>query len=251
MLIQGLKNMSMLNRLYDPNGSNLNTMIWGQAGSGKTVFLEETLKQFMIQNKDPSLRIVYISPKNEGFEWTNQIHFTIENVFKGLEKNRVVAYYPQMDYLEESVDEIINGTFDLQSGNENSKFVIIIDDAQVFLSSRKSASSAHKRLALTGRSRNIKGIYVAHNIVFARELESQVDVLVGFNNPSPIHYRSAIERFDFNPEPFADKIKEKKYSFVWFDIQSGSPKLMNPIEINTPNPKNEIKSSAKSKLGLF
>ena len=243
--------MSMLNRLYDPDGSNLNTMIWGQAGSGKTVFIEQTIKQFLFNNKDPMLRIIYISPKNEGFEWTKNIQYNLDGVFKGIKKNRVVAYYPHIEDLEESVDELINMTFDLQASNPDSKFTIIIDDSQIFLSSRRSASPAHKRLALTGRSRNIKGIYVAHNIVFARELESQVDVLVGFNNPNPIHYRSAIERFDFDPEPFADKIREKKYSFVWFDIQTGSPKLMNPIEIKKINPKNEIKPSAKSKLGLF
>ena len=235
-----LMNMSMLNRLYDPDGSNLNTMIWGQAGSGKTVFIEQTIKEFLVANKDPMLRIIYISPKNEGFEWTKNIQYRLDDVFKGLKKIRVVAYYPQIDYLEESVDELINMTFDLQMSNPDSKFTIIIDDSQIFLSSRKSASPAHKRLALTGRSRNIKGVYVAHNIVFARELESQVDVLVGFNNPNPIHYRSAIERFDFDPEPFADKIREKKYSFVWFDIQSGTPKLMNPIEIKSRNPKNKI-----------
>ena len=62
-----LMNMSMLNRLYDPDGSNLNTMIWGQAGSGKTVFIEQTIKEFLVANKDPMLRIIYISPKNEGF----------------------------------------------------------------------------------------------------------------------------------------------------------------------------------------
>jgi len=230
----------MLNRLYLPDGKNLNTMIWGQAGSGKTVFIESTLKQFLMQNKDPSLRVFYISPKNEGFEWTQEIHYTLDNVFKAMQKKRAVAFYPNMDYLEEDVDSAINHIFDLQSSNPDSKFVIIIDDAQVFLSARKSASPAHKRLALTGRSRNIKGIYVAHNIVFAKELESQIDVLVGFNNPSPIHYRSAIERFDFDPEPFADLLREKEYGFVWFDLKVGEPKLMNPIEIENKTPKQEI-----------
>ncbi len=234
----------MLNRLYLPDGKNLNTMIWGQAGSGKTFFIESTLKQFLLQNKDPSLRVFYISPKNEGFEWTEEIHYELDSAFKSMQKKRVVAFYPQMENLEEEVDFAINSIFDLQSNNPDSKFIIIIDDSQVFLSSRKSASSAHKRLALTGRSRNIKGIYVAHNIVFAKELESQVDVLVGFNNPSPIHYRSAIERFDFNPEPFADLLREKEYGFVWFDLKVGEPKLMNPINVENKTPNQDIPKKA-------
>ena len=40
-----LMNMSMLNRLYDPDGSNLNTMIWGQAGSGKTVLIQDRFQK--------------------------------------------------------------------------------------------------------------------------------------------------------------------------------------------------------------
>jgi Cdc6-like AAA superfamily ATPase len=218
----------MLKRIYLPDGANLNVMLWGQAGSGKSVFIEETLKQFLREYRNEYLRVVVISPKNEGYEFGN-IVYSLEDLSKSVSKERLSVFYPEMINLDETVDEAILMMFDYQGEEPKTRFVFILDDSQVFLSSRKSASDAHKRLALTGRSRKIKGIYVAHNIVFARELEGQVDLLIGFSNPNPIYYRSSIERFGFDPEPFADSLKEKPYSFVWFDTREDEPKLMNPL----------------------
>ena len=218
----------MLKRIYLPDGANLNVMLWGQAGSGKSVFIEETLKQFLRENKSEYLRVVVISPKNEGYEFGN-IVYSLEDLSKSVSKERLSVFYPEMINLDETVDEAILMMFDYQGEEPKTRFVFILDDSQVFLSSRKSASDAHKRLALTGRSRKIKGIYVAHNIVFARELEGQVDLLIGFSNPNPIYYRSSIERFGFDPEPFAESLREKPYSFVWFDTRDDEPKLMNPL----------------------
>ena len=224
----------MLNRLYLPDGKNLNVMGWGQAGSGKTVFFQTTLDKFMKINNDKFLRVVVIAPKAEDWDFgkRSKIVYTLEGLEGSIadDKTRISVLYPAMEGLEETVDDAINMVFDFQMSNEKTSFIIIIDDAQVFLSSRKAASDAHKRLALTGRSRRIKGIYVAHNIVFARELEGQIDLLVGFSNPNPIYYRNAIERFNFDPAPFADPLRARAYSFVWFDTRDGDPKLMAPID---------------------
>ena len=240
--------MTELNRLFLPDGKNLNSMLWGQAGSGKSVFLEITLLQFLKQNRDPNLRVVIVSPKNEGFEF-GEIVFNLPDLEKTIREKRVSVLYPAMTGLDETVDETINMMFDYQAGNEKSSFIFILDDSQVFLSSRKAASDAHKRLALTGRSRRIKGIYVAHNIVFARELEGQVDTLIGFSNPNPIYYRQAIERFNFDPEPFAEAIRSKPYSFVWFDVREEKPRLMEPLEMpEKPQKVTEVKTGAR---GLF
>ena len=157
----------MLNRIFKPDGANLNVMLWGQAGSGKSVFIEETLKSFLKQNHSKYLRVVIVSPKNEGYEFGNIVH-TLDQLSKSVSKERVSVLYPEMVNLDATVDETIHMCFDYQAQEPKTQFVFILDDSQVFLSSRKSASDAHKRLALTGRSRRIKGIYVAHNIVFAR-----------------------------------------------------------------------------------
>ena len=61
----------MLDRLYLPDAHHLNTMIWGMAGSGKSVFIDHTLRGFLKQNKDKELRVVIIAPKNEDYVWGN------------------------------------------------------------------------------------------------------------------------------------------------------------------------------------
>ena len=221
--------MSLHNRLYDPDGKNLATMVWGQAGSGKSFFIEHTVKQFLRSNRNENLRIIYVSPKNEGFHDKKPV-MELNSVFKRLKKERFVAWWPYIEDLNEQIDECINAVFDLKAANPKLRCTIILDDAQVFLSARKAASDAQKRLALTGRSKNIKAVYVAHNIVFARELEGQVDLLLGFSNPNPIYYRQSIERFNFDPEPFTEPLREVPYSFVWFDTRDGTPRLMAPLD---------------------
>jgi hypothetical protein len=245
---------NQLKRLYEPDGKNLATMVWGQAGSGKSFFIEQTVKDFLRANKSPDMRILYISPKNEGFESTKPV-YDGNAVFKRLKKHRFVAWWPSMENLNEQVDDVINGVFDIKASNPKFKCCIIIDDAQVFLSSRKASSDAQKRLALTGRSKHIKAVYVAHNIVFARELEGQIDLLCGFSNPNPIYYKQSIERFNFDPAPFAEPIRELPYSFVWYDFRDAAPRLMRPIgddgakelteaETSVPEPSDEKDGNA-------
>lgn len=222
-----------IDRIYGVDGSQLNVMVWGQAGSGKSYFMEQTAQAYLKGNQDPMYRILYIAPKQEGFESLlakkQKPAYNLDEVEKSMSKNRVTLFYPDMVDLDLQVDEAINMAFDLRSANPDLKTVIIIDDAQVFLSSRKAASEAHKRLALTGRSRGIKAVYVAHNIVFARELEGQIDMLIGFSNPNPIYYKQSIERFDFDPAPFQEAITSRRYSFVVKDILNNTTNLMAPI----------------------
>ena len=225
----------MLDRLYLPDGANLNVMGWGQAGSGKTVFFQTTLDKFLKKNKSEHLRVVVIAPKAEDWdlgEKRTKIVFNLDQLEKSIAENRMTTFYPSIEDLEDTVDDAINMTFDYQAENPKSSFVIIIDDSQIFLSSRRAASDAMKRLALTGRSRRIKGVFIAHNVVFSRDLEGQVDLLVGFSSPTPIQDRSSIERFNFDPEPFREPLRIRPYSFVWFDTREGDPKLMAPIPYN-------------------
>ena len=219
----------MLKRLWSVDNKSLNVVLWGQAGSGKTFFVETTLKQYLRQSKDKNERFVYISPKNEGFE-DYELVLDIEDIPTALSKNRVVRFYPQdMDFLEQDIDSTIDLVFRMQAKNPKSTYIVIIDDAQIGLSSRKAASGQLKRLALTGRSRGIRGVFIAHNIVLNRELEGQVDLLVGFSNPNPTYYKQSIERFEFDPAPFAEPMLERPYSFVWYDMRTKNPILMSPI----------------------
>jgi len=227
--------MTMLNDLYYPNGQSLHKMVVGQSGSGKSYFIEETAKAFLKGVNDPEYRMVYFSPKNEGFldllDKKQKPVYDVGGMLKQLEKHRVVVFYPDATGLEETMDDTINALFDLKDGNPDFKVSLIIDDSQVFLSSRKRASDAFTRLALLGRSRNINAIYVSHAVVLNKSLEGQVDLMAFFTLPAKVHWKATEERFGFNPEPYMERLKEQQFSFLYVDIRTGMCSCMNPIGV--------------------
>lgn len=229
-----------VNNLFMPTGKSLHKVVVGQSGSGKSYFLEAGAKSFLKQNQDPNFRMIYFSPKNEGFvdllpkdKKKRPIGITdhVEGMLKNMETNVLTVFYPDSTDLEETMDNTIDALFDMRDANPDLKTTIIIDDAQVFLSSRKRASDSQNRLALLGRSRSINAIYVSHAIVMNKSLEAQVDSLYFFTLPAKVHWKAGEERYGFNPEPYVEPLKTVDYSFVAFDVKSGNARLMNPISL--------------------
>lgn len=226
--------------LYLPDGKSLHKVVVGQSGSGKSVFLEHGAKAFLKQNTDPNFRMVYFSPKNEGFtdllkkdrrKKIQGLVYDVPSMLKSMEKNVLTVFYPDSAELELTMDEAIDALFDLRDANEDLKTTLVIDDAQVFLSSRKRASDAQNRLALLGRSRKINAIYVSHALILNKALEAQVDSLYFFTLPAKVHWKSGEERYGFNPESYVEPLREVPYSFVSFDVRSANARLMNPVSL--------------------
>lgn len=228
----------MNEKLFYPDGKSLHKVVVGQSGSGKSVFLEESAKSFLKQNKSDTFRMVYFSPKQEGFidllkkdKKKNVLGLvgSVDGMLKSLEKNRLTVFYPDTYELENTMDETIDGLFDFKDANPNFKCTLIIDDSQVFLSARKQASEAFRRIALLGRSRELNVIFVSHAIVLNKTLEGQVESLIFFTLPAKAHYKQAEERYGFNPEPYVEQLKTIPYSFVYFDVRTAQASMMNPI----------------------
>ena len=227
-----------LNSLFMPTGKTLHKVVVGQSGSGKSFFLEKGAEAQLKQNSNPDFRLVYFSPKQEGFVDllpTDRkgrpigLVFDVEGMLKNMEKNVLTVFYPDTSGLEGTMDETIDALFDMKEVNPKMKATLIIDDAQVFLSSRKQASEAHRRLALLGRSRELNAIYVSHGLILNKTLEGQVDSLYFFSLPARVHWKAGEERYGFNPEPYLEPLRSTPYSFVAFDVRSSNARLMNPI----------------------
>jgi len=227
--------------LYFPTGKSLHKVVVGQSGSGKSVFLEQTAKIFLKDNKNPNFRMIYFSPKQEGFidllpkdkkDRPIGIVGDVDSMLENMEKQRLTVFYPDPEGLEETMDDTINSIFEMKDANPEMKCTIVIDDAQVFLSSRKQASDAFRRLALLGRSREINAIYASHALVLNKSLEGQVDSLFFFTLPAKVHWQAGEERYGFNPEPHLETLRSTPYSFVAFDVRSGTGRMMNPINLD-------------------
>lgn len=226
--------------LFLPDGRSLHKVVVGQSGSGKSFFLEAGAAAFLKQNTDPMYRMVYFSPKNEGFIDLLKLDrrkrpvglvYDVEGMLKSMETNVLTVFYPEAVNLEDTMDDAIDAIFDMRDANESLKTTIIIDDAQVFLSSRKRASDSQNRLALLGRSRQINAIYVSHALILNKALEAQVDSLYFFTLPAKVHWKAGEERYGFNPESYVEPLRQVDFSFVAYDVRTGSARLMNPVSL--------------------
>lgn len=220
--------MGMLEELYEPDKKRLNVIIAGQPGSGKSFFIERTLAGYLTKTKDEYLRVVYISPKHETI--LNLDPIPSDKLEKHLQKNRVAVIMPGMDYIDDEVDYVIDTMFALRASNPKLKTVIVIDDSQVFLSSRRDASPSLKRLTLTGRSMNIRAVFVSHAIILNKALEGAVQYILNFTLPQPMFFKDAQRRYGFDPEPYQEQLRDKPYGYVFHDVTKGVTRLMDPID---------------------
>ena len=226
--------MSMLDDLYKPDyKSRLSTQVIGRPGSGKSVYLRHTILEFLKRNKDPNYRMIFVCPKHEMILSDKKEHQPIptDKLEKHLRKNRVAIVYPDIDFLDQEADYIIDLIFAIERENEGCSATIVIDDSQVFVESRKSISPAFRRLALTGRSRGIRYVAVAHSVIYQKDLEGSTSYIIMFNLPFKQHWTDSIKRYGFNPEPYVEQLAGTPYSHVWFDETTTKVRLFPPLEI--------------------
>jgi len=223
--------MSMLDDLYLPDRKRLSSMITGRPGSGKSFFLEHTIREFMKRNRDKNFRLVYICPKQEMILYPKEKPITPDKLERHLRKNRTAVVYPDADFVEAEVDYCIDLVFAIQQANPDFTCTICVDDAQTFIQSRKGASASFRRLALTGRSKGIRFVPVAHQMVFSKDLEGSTSYIVFFSMPVKLYHKDAHTRYGFDAEPHIEKMAEQPYSFVWFDVTQARSTLMLPLDV--------------------
>ena len=225
--------MSILDDLYKPDyKSRLTSQIVGRPGSGKSFYLKETITQFMKRNKDPNYRLVFLCPKHEMILSDKKEHQPIspDQLEKHLRKNRVAVVYPSIEYLDSEADYIIDLLFAIERENEGFSATLIIDDSQVFIESRKSISPSFRRLALTGRSRGIRYVAVAHSIIYQKDMEGSTSYIIMFNLPFKQHWTDSSKRYGFDPQPYVEQLSATPYSHVWFDVTTTKARLFPPLE---------------------
>ena len=226
--------MSMLDDLYKPDyKSKLTTQIVGRPGSGKSFYLKHTILEFMKRNKDPNYRLIFICPKQEMYFSDEKEHrpISVTQFERHIRRNRLSLIYPDTDALDRQVEKIIDHVFAIERENEGFSATIIIDDSQTFIESKKSISPAFRRLALTGRSRGIRYVAVAHSIIYQKDLEGSTSYIIMFNLPFKQHWNDSIKRYGFDPEPYVEQLATTPYSHVWFDVTTTKVSLYPPLEI--------------------
>ena len=225
---------TMLNDLYLPDQKRLVSLIVGRAGSGKSYFLKHTIRDFMKLNRDKNFRLIFVCPKEEMLLYNDVAPIRSEALEKHLRKNRTAVVWTDPRYMEAEMDYVIETVFMIQKHNPDFKCTVIMDDCQLVVRSRSSGTAGSRefrRIALTGRSKNIRFVGVSHEMVFSKEIEGQTSFLVMFSMPFKLAHLDAKKRFGFDPAGYEEKLNERPYSFVWYDITQARATLMHPIEV--------------------
>jgi hypothetical protein len=223
-----------LNELYEPDGVRLTTKMIGAPGSGKSFFTKNSITAFMNQNDDPMMHVVYVCPKWE-MDLGKKTLTTTDKLYKHMKRNRLHVIYPDPETVDSDVDEIIATVFDIRASNPEFKCCLVVDDVQIFLSARRETSPQFRRLALVGRSMNIRFVAISHGFVFSKALEGSTSYIVHFRTlMTPIHIKDAMNRYGYDPQPYVKSLNEVPYSHVMFDVTKGTTRLMRPINVTSP-----------------
>ena len=221
----------MLNELYKPDGKRLTSLFIGAPGSGKSFMIKNTILEFMKRNDDENLRLLFVCPKEE-MDLGEGTFTPIDKLEKHMSKSRISVVYPNPMNVEDDVSYLIDFLFNMREANPEFKGVFCVDDAQIFLASNKQPDPEWKRLTLTGRSRNLRLVAIAHEPVFNKLLEGSTSYIVHFRTLlSPMRVRDFSNRFGYNPEPYIEPLNDVPYSHVMFDVTTGKSRLMKPLEV--------------------
>tara|TARA_R100001086_G_scaffold94167_1_gene46831 strand:+ start:3613 stop:4371 length:759 start_codon:yes stop_codon:yes gene_type:complete len=247
----------LIEKLFLPDGSAyaLSSAMAARSGSGKTTLLTRLIHDSRTNPKFKETRFIYISVKEEHlFGGDVEPTADIGEALKSMTENRLTVFYPiDSEYYETDVDSIIEGVFKIAGQKRKKKdpipsFVIIIDDANILkgFDSRGQPSPMVKKLAIAGRSKRIRGMFITHRLGnLPRIMNGNLSSLVIMNiNPMDNEYARKIFGIDF--ESIVDGLGEFRWAYV--DLLDESIHKYNPIEPVEYKPKPKKKSK---RFGVF
>lgn len=238
----------LIENLFLPDGGPyaLSSAMAARSGSGKTTLLTKLITDSRKNPKFKETRFIYISVKEEHLFGPDVEPMTdVGSAIKSMSENPITVFYPiDSEYYEDDVDGIIEGVFALASAKRKKKdpipsFVIIIDDANIIkgFDSRGQPSPMVKKLAVAGRSKRIRGMFICHRLgSLPRLLNGNLSALLVMNiNPMDNDYAKKIFGVDF--DEIIGELGEYRWAYV--DLLDESIHKYNPIEpvVFKPKPK--------------
>ena len=225
----------MIRRLFLPDGGSysLSTAMSARSGSGKTTLLTRLITEARKDEAFQETRFIYISVKAEHLFKEKKLKpvSSVHAALKNMRKNPITVFYPmEPEYYEADVDSLIDSIFQLSDQNPTSSFVIIIDDANILkgFDNRGIPSQQIKKLAVAGRSKRIRGMFITHRLAnLPRLMNGNLSALVVMSvNSMDLDYSKRIFGMDF--EPLSEELGAYRWSVV--DLIEEKTYRFNPVE---------------------
>lgn len=240
-----------LERLYHPDGKHLGALVAGLSGSGKTTAIISTLQQAMkMKTFGEYHRFIVIDPKTQlgDYDKLAEPIYDIKKVEKSIRKNRMTVFYPDIDYLQDSVEYLIDYIFSIADSEPKSSFTFVLDEASILITPTKIPQQI-KRLAVQGRAKKIKPVFISQRPIVNRWTDANLSTLLLFNT-LPVDYDTLSKRWGVDFHKIGESVRETEYSYLAFDMEKATFKKMKPVELPKPRPKKK-KGSMKRKFTEF
>ena len=225
----------MIRRLFLPDGGSysLSTAMSARSGSGKTTLLTRLITEARKDEAFQETRFIYVSVKAEHLFKEKKLKpvSSVYAALKHMRKNAITVFYPSdPEFYEDDVDSLIDSIFQLSDQNPTSSFVIIIDDANILkgFDNRGIPSQQIKKLAVAGRSKRIRGMFITHRLAnLPRLMNGNLSALVVMSvNSMDLDYSKRIFGMDF--EPLSQELGEYRWSVV--DLIEEKTYRFNPVK---------------------
>ena len=226
--------------------------VFGVSGSGKSVFLNEMLKEASRSKAyGPLWRAVVFDVKHEGYASLLPKKMKpardMSEVVKQMEKSRITVVHPEMFGAQGFLDELIDYLFDTARRVEGFSATLILEESSTFIKANSLPSSI-KRFATQGRSLGLSLVVANQRALSNKWIDTQASSLTLFRLARP-DAKMLDQRWGICPTNLEEKLSEKKFAFAHFDLEDLSLDFYSPIEMTSERltAKAEIKPSKPSK----
>ena len=207
-------------------------LIYGLSGSGKTMFLCESAR---VAARSPNFtglhRFVIFDVKHDGYQTLAKPVETVEEAINKLKPDRVVVIHPDIQSAKIELDRIISYLFDMAELNPDFSATFILEESSTFIgSSVGSIPASVKRFATQGRSKGLSMLIVNQRALSNKWVDSQAQGMTIFRLPLP-DAEMLKKRWGLDFEEIDSELKQIKFSFAYYDLESLELSYYNPIEI--------------------
>lgn len=206
--------------------------VYGVSGTGKTVFLCESLRKACRSKKfGPKHRFVVFDVKHDGYETLAPPVSNVATAIQQLDKQKISVIHPSMDEADDALDDIISWLFDVSDYDEDFSATLILEESSTFIgSSVGSIPPSVKRFATQGRSKGLTLLLVNQRALSNKWCDTQSSSITCFRMAIPDR-KMLLDRWGIRSEDIDMRLKEKKFSFAHFDLESLSLSYFDPIQL--------------------
>ena len=232
-----------IEELYKPDRKRLGVLWAGTSGSGKTTAVISTLRDAITSPSfDEFHRFVICDPKVQrgDYDLLAEPVTSLDAALASMSKERVTLYwpdYPELDQatLEWDISRIVDEMFDLSRSKDEPTFTFILDEASIVISPTRVPPSL-KRLSVQGRAKGILPHFISQRPLTNRWLDANLSRVMLFRM-LPVDADNLTKRWGVDFIAADERIREKPYSFIHFDLENSTIHNMNPVDLPKPLPR--------------